>query len=137
MWKSYSELMKLKTFEERIEYLYLGDKLCEETFGNYRYLNQKLYTSTEWIRTRTRVIIRDYGCDLGIEGCDLQKRNIIIHHINPITIDDVINRSPKLFDMDNLISTSMRTHNYIHFGAKHDEPRFIERTPNDTCPWRM
>lgn len=134
--KSYSELIKLKTFDERIQYLYLGDKLCHETFGRYRYLNQQFYTSKEWRRLRDEIILRDGGCDLGVEGCDLRKMSALIHHINPITIEDLIERSPKVFDPDNLITLSLKTHNYIHYGTETAETTFVERFPNDTCPWK-
>lgn len=133
--KTYSELSSLETFDERLEYLYIGDKVGNQTFGNARWLNQKLYKSPEWQRTRDRVITRDLGCDLGVEGCELTSRNILIHHINPITEEDVINRNPCLFDMDNLIAVSLSTHNYIHYGTKQNEG-YVERKPNDTCPWR-
>lgn len=133
--KTYSEMSKLQTFEERLEYLYIGDKVGGETFGNARWLNQKLYTCPEWRRVRDRVILRDSGCDLGIEGCDLRSTNIIVHHIMPITEEDIIERRPCLFDKENLISMSLRSHNYIHYGCKMKELP-IERKPNDTCPWR-
>lgn len=134
--KTYRELSRLETFEEKLEYLYIGDVIGGETFGNSRYLNQKLYTSPEWKRVRDIIIVRDNGCDLGVDGCDLQSRNIIIHHINPITEEDIVSRNPCLFDEDNLISTSRKSHNYIHFGLKSKEPEIIQRTANDTCPWR-
>lgn len=134
--KSYSELIKLETFEERADYLFIGDMVGNETFGNSRWLNQKLYKSSEWRRVRDEVIIRDNGCDLAIDGCGLTSRNIIVHHINPITEDDILNRHPILFDLDNLISTSHDTHNFIHYGTKIKE-EYKERTPDDTCPWRL
>lgn len=129
--------MELETFDERMQYLFLGDKLCHETFGTQRYLNQYFYTSKEWRKTRNDIIVRDNGCDLGVEGCDLRERNILVHHINPITIEDVIDRSSKLFDPENLISTSLGTHNYIHYGTEMDHNPVIERFPNDTCPWKL
>ncbi len=142
MLKSYSELISLDTFDERIQYLFLGDKLGIETFGNMRFLNQKLYTSPEWIHTRDIIIARDDGCDLGVEGCYIvrdtkykHKQKILIHHINPITIQDILNRSDKLFDPENLISLSLKTHNYIHYGTEYNESPYVERTPYDTCPW--
>lgn len=135
MTKSFSELSELDTFEERLEYLYIGDMIGHETFGNARWLNQRFYKSKEWRKARDTVIARDVGCDLGVEGCYLNNRNILVHHINPITEADVINRSPALFDPDNLICTSLKSHNYIHYGIK-VESLPMERSKNDTCPWR-
>lgn len=135
--KSYSELLKLSTFNERLEYLYLGDKVGHITFGPHRYLNQKFYLSDQWRKTRDSIIIRDNGCDLGIEGCDLRNHNILIHHINPITIEDVIHMRSCLFDPDNLISVSKTSHNYIHYGDNSQSKIIWEaRSPNDTCPWK-
>lgn len=133
--RSYSELIKLQDFNSRLEYLFIGDMIGRETFGNSRWLNQKFYTSSEWLRTRDNIIIRDKGCDLGIEGCELSKRNIIVHHINPITEEDLLYMRPNVFDPENLISTSRRTHNQIHYGIL-EKQVLIERSPNDTCPWR-
>lgn len=145
--KSYSELIRLKTFEERYEYLKLNGRVGEETFGYDRYVNQVLYSkSQEWKRVRRDVIIRDNGCDLGIEdriispleGIKLPRTsNVYIHHINPITKEDIINRSPLIFDLENLICCSFDTHQAIHYGDKNlltFQP--IIRVPNDTCPWR-
>lgn len=133
-WKSFSELTKLKTFEDRLEYLYIGDKIGNETFGNARWINQQLYKSARWIKRRDDIIIRDLGCDLGVDGCYLDKRNIIVHHINPITMDDIISANPCVFDEENLICVSRSSHLYIHYGTK--PQTYIERTKNDTCPWR-
>lgn len=134
--KNYSELIQLPTFEERFRYLKLQGTVGKETFGFDRYLNQALYCSEEWKRTRNRVIARDNGCDLGIEGREIFNR-ILIHHINPITKEDVIDRNPIIFDLNNLIATTHKTHLAIHYG---DESLLITspiiRTPNDTCPWR-
>lgn len=135
MRKSYNELIELNTFEERLNYLYIGDKVGRETFGSARRLNQLFYKSQEWRRKRNEIIARDNGCDLGIEGCDLTARNILIHHINPITEDDILNRNPCLFDNNNLISVSIDTHNFIHYGTS-SKDEYVERSPNDTCPWR-
>ncbi len=135
MRKSYKELIELNTFEERLNYLYIGDKVGRETFGSARRLNQLFYKSQEWRRKRNEIIARDNGCDLGIEGCDLTARNILIHHINPITEDDIVNRNPCLFDNNNLISVSIDTHNFIHYGTS-SKDEYVERAPNDTCPWR-
>lgn len=133
--KTYSEMLRYDNYNDRLEYLYIGDKIGHETFGNVRWLNQRLYTSPEWKRIRNLVILRDNGCDLGIEGCDLSRSRILIHHINPITEFDVVNRSSCIFDLENLISISHRSHNYVHFGIKEVELS-MERKPNDTCPWR-
>ena len=134
--RTYSELSKLKTFEDRFQYLRLDGIVGEETFGFDRYLNQTLYQSDEWKRRRRDIIIRDNGCDLGCEGFEVHGR-ILIHHINPITVDDIVNRNPKVFDPENLILTSHNTHQAIHYG---NEDLLIlapiERSKNDTCPWR-
>ena len=133
--KSYSELIKFDTYEERLNYLYIGDKIGNQTFGNARWINQRFYKSLEWKRVRDFIIMRDGGCDLGIDGCGLSNRNIIVHHINPITEEDIINRNSKLYDPENLISLSLQSHNFIHYGCKLEELP-IERSPNDTCPWK-
>lgn len=135
--RCYSELSKLKTFEERYEYLRLDGVVGEETFGFDRYLNQKFYQNDpEWKRSRRETIIRDLGCDLGIEDREIHGR-IIVHHMNPITKDDLINRSKFLLDPEYLICVLDSTHNAIHYG---DEQLLmkgpVERTKNDTCPWR-
>ena len=134
--KSYLELIQIPTFQERYEYLKIGGRIGEETFGFDRYLNQTLYRSSEWKRFRRQIIIRDKGCDLGCEGYELYDK-ILIHHINPITIDDVLKRASCIFDPNNVICTSLNTHNAIHYGDSEllvTEP--IERTKNDTCPWK-
>lgn len=135
--KTYDELSKLDTYEERLDYLYIGDMIGHETFGNARWLNQRFYKSNEWLRIRDRVILRDLGCDLGVDGLYLNKRDILIHHINPITADDILNRHPIIFSLDNLIAVSRQTHNYIHFGRVKQETLSMDRSPNDTCPWRV
>lgn len=135
--KSYLEMMQLPTFEERYEYLKLGGLVGEETFGYDRYLNQVLYRSSEWKRFRRDIILRDNGCDLACDGYDIIGK-ILIHHINPITIDDITNRNSCLFDPNNVISTSLNTHNAIHYGdAELLMTGPIERTKNDTCPWKQ
>lgn len=134
--KSYSVVILLPTLEERFEYLKLYGKVGAETFGYDRYLNQILYHDPEWKRIRNDVIIRDNGCDLGVEGHEIHGR-ILVHHINPITIDDVKLRRYCVFDLNNLICTSHDTHNAIHYGDANLLPKNpIERKPNDTCPWR-
>lgn len=135
--KCYSELMTLPTFIERYRYLKLGGSVGKETFGYDRYLNQALYRSPEWKRFRRDIIIRDNGCDLGCEGYDIVGK-ILIHHIEPITIEDIIKRNPKIFDTENVISTQLMTHNAIHYGDERlliTEP--VVRKPNDTCPWKL
>lgn len=134
--RKHNELKRLNTFEERYEYLQLKGKVGEDTFGFDRYLNQLLYTSKRWRRTRDNVIIRDEGCDLGMEDYKI-RGFIIIHHLNPITIEMVENDSNEIYDLDNLICTSHNTHNAIHYGNASLLPKLpVERRKNDTCPWR-
>lgn len=134
--KTYSELISLPTFKERFEYLKIGGSIGEETFGYDRYLNQILYKSDEWRKFRRDIIIRDDGKDLACEDYEVGLR-AIVHHINPISVEDVLNRDPKIFDPENVITTSLNTHNAIHYG---DESLLIlepiERSMNDTCPWK-
>lgn len=135
--KCYSELIKLPTFKERFEYLKCTGSVCAETFGSYRYLNQKFYTSDEWLEKRNRIIARDLGCDLGVIGRELSIGQITIHHINPITVDDILNRTARLLDDENLISTWTETHKALHYGNDAIlKLIFTERRPGDTCPWR-
>lgn len=137
--KSYIELSKLPTFEERLEYLSLDGAVGNETFGFDRYLNQALYQSKEWREVRNKVIIRDQGHDLGIDDEYAEQLvRPIIHHINPITEEEIENRDPCVFDLNNLILCSHKTHNKIHYGDTSEEvrPKIIERRPNDTSPWR-
>ena len=134
--RSYSELITIPTFEERFRYLKLDGRVGEETSGFDRYLNQIFYKSNEWLRVRDLVIVRDNGCDLGIEGREIYGR-ILIHHMNPITIDDITRRSKYLLDPEYLITTVKNTHDAIHYG---DESLLIkgpiERSKYDTCPWK-
>ena len=140
--RTYSELITIPTFKERYKYLRIGGEVGKETFGFNRYLNQKFYKSKEWLRVRDYVILRDTGSneycqDLGVDGHDIFGR-IIIHHMNPIYADDIINRSEFLLNPEYLISTSHLTHEAITYGDESlliCEP--IERTKNDTCPWRI
>lgn len=134
--RTYTELSRIPSFEERYEYLRLASKVGESTFGFERCLNQTFYRSPEWKHARNEVIRRDNGCDLGFEGRDIFGP-IEIHHINPITIEDIENGSDLLLDPDNLICTSPMTHKAIHFGDKTLLPRSMPtiRRPNDTCPW--
>ena len=134
--RTYSELILLPTFKERYEYLKLGGKVGEETFGFDRYLNQKFYKSKEWRDIRDYVILRDNACDLGIEDREIHSR-IIIHHMNPITKYDIVNQTEFLTNPDYMICILKRTHDAIHYGD--DSILFsdiIVRTKNDTCPWR-
>lgn len=135
--KRYSELRALDRFEDRYEYLKLQGSVGIETFGFDRYLNQNLYRSREWKRVRDLVIARDLGCDLGIDGRYIYDK-IIIHHMNPISMEDLLEHNPMIFEPEFLISTSMATHNAIHYGdaslLMSSEP--ITRLPHDTCPWR-
>lgn len=136
--KTYSELVKLPTFKERYEYLKIGGTVGEDTFGFDRYLNQMLYKTKEWQSARNYVITRDNGCDLGVSGHEIVGDKILVHHMNPITKEDILNRSDFLFNPEYLISTIHNTHNAIHYGddglLNVDEP--VVRTKNDTCPWR-
>lgn len=135
--RNYSELSKLKTFRERYEYLKLGGTVGEDTFGFDRYLNQIFYTSKEWKQIRNFVITRDNGCDLGIPDHKIIDDLILVHHMNPITKDDIINKSEVLLNPEYLITTVKSTHDAIHYG---DESLlvedYIERSKNDTCPWK-
>ena len=135
--KRYSELRSLKTFEERFEYLKVLAHVAEETFGSMRYFNQTFYTSQIWKSIRNQVILRDNGCDLGIEDRPINGRMIIIHHMNPITLDDIQNMTPNLIDPEFLICVSQNTHQALHYGDEKILPKGpIERFPNDTSPWR-
>ena len=134
--RRYSELIEIPTFEERFEYLKLNGKVGEMTFNGHRYLNQKLYKCPEWAGIRRRVIIRDQGLDLACDGYEIMG-SVLVHHINPITIGDIVERRPCVFDLENLISTSLDTHNAIHYGDAELLPTgLIVRTKNDTCLWR-
>lgn len=134
--KTYSELVRLPTFEERFEYLKLKGSVGKDTFGHDRYLNQVFYTSQEWRRLRDEIIIRDNGCDLGIEGREIGGK-IYIHHLNPLGANDILTHSEYLVNPEYLICVSFETHNAIHYGDINLLPRDpIERKRNDTCPWR-
>ena len=134
--RTYSELITLPTFEERFKYLQLNGQVGESTFGFDRYMNQVFYRSQKWKSIRDFVIIRDCGCDLGVEGYDIHGK-IIIHHMNPLSVRDIETESDFLLNPDFLICTTHNTHNAIHYGDENllvTAP--IERTKNDTCPWR-
>lgn len=133
--RRYSELRRLKTFKERYDYLRIGSAVGAETFGFDRYLNQAFYRSKEWKKIRNEVIIRDNGCDLGIEGFEIHDR-IYIHHMNPITEDDILDRSEGILDPEFLICVSFNTHQAIHFGDFDLIPKPpVERFPGDTKLW--
>ena len=145
--RTYSELITIPTFEERFKYLQLGGQVGKETFGYDRYLNQILYNSQDWRRFRNKIIMRDNACDLAHEEHEipswrdkdgrLHGPKILIHHINPIIVDDVLDRNPAVFDPENVITTILATHNAIHYGDESLLPRAPkERERNDTCPWR-
>lgn len=133
--RTYRELNRLETFEERFDYLRLVGSVGEATFGFDRWVNQQFYQSREWKQVREYVIVRDNGCDLGIPGYDIHA-DLCVHHMNPITPDDIIHSEDMLIDPDNLITTTQRTHNAIHYGLETASPPVItERKPNDTKLW--
>lgn len=135
--RSYSELIQLSTFEERFKYLKLRGVVANETFGFDRYLNQRFYKSPEWRRVRDQVIIRDNGCDLGIPGHEIYG-NIIIHHMNPMSIEDIEQHPEILLNPEYLVCVSLETHNAIHYGDDSilEKNVIVERQPGDTTPWR-
>lgn len=136
MIRTYSQLIKFKTFEERFQYLKLDGAVGQATFGFDRYLNQQLYRSHEWKKVRDEVIVRDNGCDLAMEGFDIYGR-VYVHHMNPILINDIRERNEFLFNPEYLVCVSFDTHNAIHYGDESLLPREpVERTPNDTTPWK-
>lgn len=135
--RSYSELSKLKTFEERLDYLIIGDKqVGEETFGGRRYLNQQFYKSDAWKRVRDEVIVRDFGRNLGLEGEEIADGSkILVHHINPVTETDLREFRACTLDPENLVCVDHNTHNAIHYGNTDTITRYVERTPGDTRLW--
>ena len=137
MIRTYAELSRLQTFEERFEYLRLDGEVGKDTFGFDRIFNQKFYRSAEWKRVRDQVIIRDNGCDLGVLGHEIYGQRILIHHMNPISLEDLERKTEILMNPEYLITTIHNTHNAIHYG---DEDLLIklprERSKNDTCPWK-
>lgn len=134
--KRYSELIKISSFSDRLEYLKLSGKVSDPTFGKDRYLNQILYHSKEWLSFRKQIIVRDDGCDLAHANYPLN-RYVLIHHLNPLTIEDILTRSDSVFDPENVITTCLKTHNLIHYG---NDVEFVkldgDRQPGDTCLWR-
>ena len=134
--RTYSELITIPTFEERFKYLQLNGSVGSETFGFDRYLNQAFYRSQEWKRIRDEVIVRDYGCDLGIDGREIFGK-IYIHHMNPVTPKDIVDVTRFLLDPEYLICTTHSTHNAIHYGDENLLTKGpVVRTKNDTCPWK-
>ena len=135
--RTYSDLKKLETFEERYKYLRLDGSVGAETFGFDRYVNQKFYKSEEWKSIRHQVIVRDGACDLGIHSEEIYGK-VLVHHMNPLKIDDIKNTTDYLLNPEYLITVSMDTHNAIHYGSDNysDKYNIIERRPNDTSPWK-
>lgn len=135
--RCYTDLSQLQTFEERFEYLRLNGVVGRDTFGFDRIFNQRFYTSPEWRRVRDAVIVRDNGCDLGVNGHEIYGQRIIIHHLNPFRLEDLEERADVLLDPEFLITTIHSTHNAIHYGdASQIVTAPLVRTQNDTCPWR-
>ena len=136
--KTYSKMIELPSFDERFKYLKIGGSIGAQTFGKNRYLNQILYNSSEWRSFRHQVIIRDNGCDLGDPDRPITGTKILIHHIEPLTVEDVVNRDSKIFDLENVVCVSFDTHQAIHYGDDKylNRTKVVERKPNDTCPWR-
>lgn len=134
--RSYSELRRLDTFTERFEYLRLKGVVAERTFGYERWINQEFYRSAEWKRIRNHVIARDNGCDLGVLGHETNK-SFIVHHMNPMSVEDIQHSNMDILDPEFLISATLDTHNAIHYGSEPTIGIFYqERQPNDTTPWR-
>lgn len=134
MIKTYSEMARYSAFEDRFEYLKLGGVLGNETFGFDRHINQAFYTSREWRRVRQQVIVRDNGCDLGVLGFEIHV-DLLVHHINPMTPEDIVHDEEWIFNPEYLITTSKSTHNAIHFGTGILRRPFVERRPGDTKLW--
>lgn len=135
--RSYHELIQIKDFKDRFEYLSLQGRVGAQTFGSSRYLNQMLYKDPRWRSLRRKIIIRDEACDLAHPDFQIMHQAAFVHHINPITIDDIRLGNPIVFDEDNLITTVFMTHQAIHYGSADLLPQLpITRRPNDTCPWK-
>ena len=133
--RCYRELRRLETFEERFRYLSLRGQVGATTFGHDRWINQQFYTSTQWRNLRNHVISRDLGCDLGVDGYEIHSR-LIIHHMNPMTADDIFHGDESILDPEFLITTTHQTHNAIHYGDERQLPRpFVPRRPGDTKLW--
>lgn len=137
MTRSYHELLNISSFDDRLTYLMLTGRVGEMTFGGHRRMNQLLYKMARWRETRNHIIVRDKGCDLAHADYDLGGMPAYIHHINPVTIDDILEEREIVFDPDNLITCSFNTHQAIHYANANSLPKLhAERKPNDTCPWR-
>ena len=137
MIRTYSELIALPTFEERFAYCDLAGKVGDETFGNSRWINQVFYQSDEWRRFRREVIIRDRGCEFALDGFEVVRFGTI-HHLNPITKEDIINRRSCVFDLNNVVLVAQDTHKFLHYGhGPVLRKTVIVRRPNDTCPWKQ
>lgn len=134
--RSYSEIITIDNFLDRFNYLKLGGSVGAETFGFDRYINQRFYTSREWMRVRDFVITRDFGCDLGVYGYEIYDK-VYVHHMNPINVNDIKMNTDILLNPEYLITTSFNTHNAIHYGDINLlDIGYNERSPNDTCPWK-
>ena len=135
--KRYSEMITMSDFDDRFRYAKLDGQVGMDTFGFDRYLNQQFYRSKEWKRLRDQIIIRDNGCDLGVSGHEISGK-IYIHHLNPLSPEDITESTEKLFDPDNLVCVSAETHNAIHYGDESilEKNKIVERSPGDTCPWK-
>lgn len=135
--KRYSEMITMSEFDDRFRYAKLDGQVGKDTFGFDRYLNQQFYRSKEWKRLRDQIIIRDNGCDLGVPGHEISGK-IYIHHLNPLSPEDITESTKKLFDPDNLVCVSAETHNAIHYGDESilEKNKIVERSPGDTCPWK-
>ena len=137
MTRTYTELITLPTYEERFEYCSLSGQVGNETFGDIRWINQRLYASPEWRRFRREIILRDNGCEFALPGFEIVRFGTI-HHLNPITKDDILNMRSCVFDPNNVVLVREDTHKFIHYGVNTVPSRtIIERTPNDTCPWKQ
>lgn len=136
MIRTYRELIQLPTFEERFEYLKINGSVGDDTFGFDRFMNQRFYRSNKWKSIRDKIIVRDNGCDLGLDGYNIYGK-IIIHHMNPIRVEDILDVTEYLLNPDYLICTTLETHNAIHYGNSNNLLKSpIQRLKNDTCPWR-
>ena len=135
--KRYSEMITMSEFDGRFRYAKLDGQVGKDTFGFDRYLNQQFYRSKEWKQLRDQIIIRDNGCDLGVPGHEISGK-IYIHHLNPLSPEDITESNEKLFDPDNLVCVSAETHNAIHYGDESilEKNKIVERSPGDTCPWK-
>lgn len=132
--RSYSELRRLDTFDERFDYLSLVGQVGEPTFGSNRWVNQRFYTSPQWKQVRDYVLVRDNGCDLGLPGYEVH-HGLLVHHMNPMTVDDIVEGQDWILDPEFLICTSKQTHNALHYGGESPRQRVVERRAGDTKLW--